>query len=88
MSSGGGQGTTFLPNNGRVLQSGATRILCVADVRGMLEALQDVVQILTLARTRQSKIAERSRTTSKGELHNSYRRFWFLRRRVIEAYCR
>ena len=58
MSSGGGQGTTFLPNNGRVLQSGATRILCVADVRGMLETSQHGVQILILARTRQSEIAE------------------------------
>lgn len=26
--------TPLLPNNGRVLQSGPTRILCVADVRG------------------------------------------------------
>lgn len=78
MSSTGGQGTTFLPNNGRVLQSGATRILCVADVRGMLEALQNEVQVLTSARTRQSEIAERPCTTSKGELHNSYWRFWVL----------
>jgi len=36
--SSGGQGTNFLPNNGRVIQSGGTRILCVADVRGMLIA--------------------------------------------------
>lgn len=72
MSSAGGQGTNFLPNNGRVLQSGATRILCVADVRGKLEALQNEVQVLTIARTRQPEIAERPRTTSKSELHNSY----------------
>lgn len=26
--------TPLLPNNGRVIQSGQTRILCVADVRG------------------------------------------------------
>ena len=26
----------LLPNNGRVIQSGATRVLCVADVRGKL----------------------------------------------------
>ena len=32
--SSGGQGSNFLPNNGRVIQSGGTRILCVADVRG------------------------------------------------------
>jgi hypothetical protein len=25
----------LLPNNGRVIQSGATRVLCVADVRGI-----------------------------------------------------
>ena len=25
-----------LPTNGRVIQSGSTRVLCVADVRGML----------------------------------------------------
>lgn len=27
----------LLPNNGRVIQSGPTRILCVADVRGVLD---------------------------------------------------
>ena len=27
--------TPLLPNQGRVIQSGPTRILCVADVRGM-----------------------------------------------------
>lgn len=32
--SSGGQGSNFLPNNNRVIQSGGTRILCVADVRG------------------------------------------------------
>lgn len=28
----------LLPNNGRIIQSGATRVLCVADVRGMCES--------------------------------------------------
>jgi hypothetical protein len=27
----------LLPNNGRVIQSGPTRVLCVADVRGVLD---------------------------------------------------
>jgi hypothetical protein len=31
----GGPGTNFLPNNGRVVQTGGVRILCIADVRGM-----------------------------------------------------
>ena len=29
-----GQGPNFHPNDGRVIQNGGTRILCVADVRG------------------------------------------------------
>jgi hypothetical protein len=29
----------LLPNNGRVIQSGATRVLCVADVRGLCPPL-------------------------------------------------
>ena len=29
----------LLPNNGRIIQSGPTRILCVADVRGMWKSL-------------------------------------------------
>lgn len=39
MSSTGGQGSNFLPNNGRIVQSGGTRILCVADVRGNSQLL-------------------------------------------------
>ena len=31
--------TNLLPNNGRVVQSGGVRILCVADVRGALRFL-------------------------------------------------
>lgn len=31
----GGPGTNFHPNNGRVVQTGGVRILCLADVRGM-----------------------------------------------------
>lgn len=27
--------TPLLPNNGRIIQNGPTRILCIADVRGM-----------------------------------------------------
>lgn len=39
MSSAAGSGSNFLPNNGRVIQTGGVRILCVADVRGMLNTL-------------------------------------------------
>ncbi|KAL9604688.1 MAG: hypothetical protein Q9219_000408 [cf. Caloplaca sp. 3 TL-2023] len=35
MGPGGATGPNFLPNNGRIIQSGGTRILCVADVRGI-----------------------------------------------------
>ncbi|CAD6582980.1 MAG: hypothetical protein ASARMPREDX12_001139 [Alectoria sarmentosa] len=44
MTSAGGQGSNFLPNNGRIVQSGGTRILCVADVRGNLKSLNDLAQ--------------------------------------------
>ncbi|KAL6714330.1 hypothetical protein ACLMJK_007753 [Lecanora helva] len=40
----GAQGSNFPPNNGRVIQSGGTRILCVADVRGNLKSLNDLAQ--------------------------------------------
>lgn len=39
MSSATGSGSNFLPNNGRVVQAGGVRILCVADVRGMFKSL-------------------------------------------------
>ena|SRR5436190_16269526 len=33
--------TPLLPNNGRVIQTGGVRVLCVADVRGKDERLRD-----------------------------------------------
>ncbi|KAJ5666485.1 uncharacterized protein N7477_008933 [Penicillium maclennaniae] len=36
--------TPLLPNNGRVIQSGPTRILCIADVRGNLKSLNDLAR--------------------------------------------
>ncbi|KAI1932652.1 hypothetical protein LOZ65_000641 [Ophidiomyces ophidiicola] len=36
--------TALLPNNGRVIQSGSVRILCVADVRGNLKSLNDLAK--------------------------------------------
>lgn len=44
MSSAGGQGSNFLPNNGRLVQSAGVRILCVADVRGNLKSLNELAQ--------------------------------------------
>ncbi|KAL9127586.1 MAG: hypothetical protein Q9217_003566 [Psora testacea] len=38
----GGSNTGFLPNNGHVVQNGAKRILCIADVRGNLKSLNDL----------------------------------------------
>lgn len=38
MGPGGASGPNYLPNNGRIIQSGGTRILCVADVRGMISS--------------------------------------------------
>ena len=38
MGPGGASGQHYLPNNGRIIQSGGTRILCVADVRGMIRS--------------------------------------------------
>ncbi|KAJ5363486.1 uncharacterized protein N7496_009199 [Penicillium cataractarum] len=34
----------LLPNNGRMIQSGPTRILCIADVRGNLKSLNDLAK--------------------------------------------
>ncbi|KGO48959.1 protein of unknown function DUF1793 [Penicillium expansum] len=36
--------TPLLPNNGRVIQSGPTRILCIADVRGNLKSLNELAK--------------------------------------------
>ncbi|KAH0559078.1 hypothetical protein GP486_004339 [Trichoglossum hirsutum] len=40
----GGVGTNMLPNNGRVIQSGGARILCIADVRGNLRSLNELAK--------------------------------------------
>ncbi|KAL8655121.1 MAG: hypothetical protein Q9226_003170 [Calogaya cf. arnoldii] len=44
MGPGGATGPNYLPNNGRIIQSGGTRILCVADVRGNLKSLNDLAK--------------------------------------------
>ncbi|KAL8808625.1 MAG: hypothetical protein Q9200_004184 [Gallowayella weberi] len=44
MGPGTGTGQNFLPNNSRIIQSGGTRILCVADVRGNLKSLNDLAK--------------------------------------------
>ncbi|EER23670.1 calcineurin-like phosphoesterase, putative [Coccidioides posadasii C735 delta SOWgp] len=36
--------TALLPNNGRIIQSGSVRILCVADVRGNLKSLNELAK--------------------------------------------
>ncbi|QKX59561.1 uncharacterized protein TRUGW13939_06697 [Talaromyces rugulosus] len=36
--------TPLLPNNGRVIQNGAVRVLCVADVRGNLRSLNELAK--------------------------------------------
>ncbi|KAJ5172030.1 hypothetical protein N7492_004623 [Penicillium capsulatum] len=36
--------TPLLPNNGRVIQNGPTRILCIADVRGNLRSLNELAK--------------------------------------------
>ncbi|KAL8860670.1 MAG: hypothetical protein Q9178_003023 [Gyalolechia marmorata] len=44
MGPGAASGPNYLPNNGRIIQSGGTRILCVADVRGNLKSLNDLAK--------------------------------------------
>ncbi|KAL8962430.1 MAG: hypothetical protein Q9193_001159 [Seirophora villosa] len=44
MVPGGATGQNFLPNSSRVIQSGPTRILCVADVRGNLKSLNELAK--------------------------------------------
>ncbi|KAH8816208.1 hypothetical protein F5884DRAFT_213870 [Xylogone sp. PMI_703] len=36
--------TPLLPNNGRIIQTGGVRVLCVADVRGNLKSLNDLAK--------------------------------------------
>ncbi|KAI9840458.1 MAG: hypothetical protein M1837_001614 [Sclerophora amabilis] len=38
------QASNLLPNNGRVVQTGGVRVLCVADVRGNLRSLNDLAK--------------------------------------------
>ena len=74
MSSAAGTGSNFLPNNGRVLQNGGVRILCVADVRGKFRciSMKSYEQAL-MHLERQPEILERPRPASKCELHYPYR---------------
>ncbi|KXJ96801.1 hypothetical protein Micbo1qcDRAFT_129812 [Microdochium bolleyi] len=48
MPNGAGQGapgaTPLLPNQGRVIQQGPLRVLCIADVRGHLQSLNDLAK--------------------------------------------
>ncbi|KAK2805625.1 hypothetical protein FQN51_009128 [Onygenales sp. PD_10] len=37
--------TALLPNNGRVIQTGGVRVLCVADVRGNLKSLNELAKL-------------------------------------------
>ena len=48
----------LLPNQGRVIQSGATRILCVADVRGMHAVINIPPTSPILTRYRPSQISQ------------------------------
>jgi len=34
----------LLPNNGRIIQQGSVRVLCIADVRGNLRSLNDLAK--------------------------------------------
>ncbi|KAF9887009.1 hypothetical protein FE257_010625 [Aspergillus nanangensis] len=36
--------TPLLPNNGRIIQNGPTRVLCIADVRGNLKSLNELAR--------------------------------------------
>ncbi|KAL8935159.1 MAG: hypothetical protein Q9211_004846 [Gyalolechia sp. 1 TL-2023] len=44
MGPGGATGSNFMPNNGRIIHSGGTRILCIADVRGNLKSLNELAK--------------------------------------------
>jgi hypothetical protein len=47
----------LLPNQGRVIQQGSARVLCIADVRGKGPPRSSILRRETLTRDRQSTVA-------------------------------
>ena len=78
--------TPLLPNNGRVIQSGPVRVLCVADVRGGFWSLLTSQGYLRLS-FREPAIAERSCKASQSSAYHPHWRLWFLRRELAGAHC-
>ena len=67
----------LLPNNGRVIQTGGIRVLCIADVRG--ETARIRYQRSQADVFREPEISQRPRKASTSGSYHTHWRFWFLR---------
>jgi hypothetical protein len=68
--------TPLLPNNGRIVQTGGVRVLCIADVRGKIGCKP--CDKVTLTACRKFEISQRSCEASSRGSYYPYRRLWFL----------
>jgi hypothetical protein len=64
----------LLPNNGRIIQTGAVRVLCIADVRGEIVWLRCPQTYADISRK-----PEVSQRTCKASTRGPYRTHWRLR---------
>lgn len=78
----------LLPNQGRVIQTGSARVLCIADVRGTRTFTGNGRETPRLTRLRKPAIAQSTRRRRSGELHHTHRRLWLLRRPFAGPYRR
>lgn len=76
----------LLPNQGRVIQQGSARVLCIADVRG--NEITGSISNILLTLSRKLAIAEPARGGRTRKLHHPHWRLWFLRRSLAGSHRR
>jgi hypothetical protein len=69
----------LLPNQGRVIQQGSVRVLCIADVRGESHNNNQTTKHFRLTRIRKPAITEPARRRCPRKLHHPHWRLWLLR---------
>lgn len=77
----------LLPNQGRVIQQGSVRVLCIADVRGEGDN-NTRASNSSLTSVRKPAIAKPARRRRPRKLHHPHRRLWLLRRPLARSHRR
>lgn len=76
----------LLPNQGRVIQQGSIRVLCIADVRGAHKS-SGACRPPRLTPSRQSSVPQPASRRRTSKLHHPHRRLRLLRRPFTRAHC-